>query len=92
MPYIDYKETIPGVKSDFSVMELDQRHVEIIRASLNNSYSELVIRKCSSQSSMNQFSTPHGLELMQIVSELCVLFNGYASRPATIASEELPKS
>ena len=83
MAYIDYKEINPGVKSDFSVMELDQRQVEIIRASLNNSMVELTIRKHMSPSNLAKFSNPENLELMQVVQGLCDIFNSYCQpRPA----------
>ena len=68
MPYIDYKETIPGVKSDFSVMGLDQSQLDIIRTCLNNAMSDLIIRRMDDK---------NGFALRSKVMALCDLFNDY---------------
>jgi hypothetical protein len=81
MAYIDYKETTPGVKTDFSVIGLDASQIEIIRTCLNSAMGELLIRRM-----------PGALDsdIKLKVLTLCDLFNTFhLRRKVTTATTEL---
>ncbi|MEI7727839.1 MAG: hypothetical protein WCK09_22220 [Bacteroidota bacterium] len=81
MAYIDYKETTPGVKTDFSVMGLDASQIEIIRTCLNSTMGELLIRRIPG--AMDS-------DIKSKVMTLCDLFNNFNShRMVPAATTEL---